>query len=256
MVLESASERLVLGADVLGDVVGGAFVGEVLLAEPVLVDGVGAPGAVDGQAGRTGLFEDDVPGQAGLLRDVGERLSLPGVFVLQELGREDRAGLLAQPPGSQWRVPARPFLRLGAYVLEREADVRDGHAQVLGGLSGGALFGEHKAPEGVQIDVGERWARQCQTGSALVGRFPGEGFGDAQPFEEPTGVLVQGMALVEGEGGQEGEVAAAVAGRLPGQGVRGVSAYSGMCSRKYGRTDSVADLVMGRWSGSEEDPDS
>ncbi|MFI6288344.1 hypothetical protein ACIBCM_26960 [Streptomyces sp. NPDC051018] len=56
---EPAANRLVLDADFPGDVVGGAFADEVLLAEPVLVDGPGPPGVADRQPDRAGLFDDE-----------------------------------------------------------------------------------------------------------------------------------------------------------------------------------------------------
>jgi hypothetical protein len=65
-VLKASADGLVLGVEFSDDIAGGALAGEVLLAEPGFVEGNGAAAAVDGDAGGLGLFDDDVPGQAGL----------------------------------------------------------------------------------------------------------------------------------------------------------------------------------------------
>jgi hypothetical protein len=65
-VLRASADGLVLGVEFSDDIAGGALAGEVLLAEPGFVEGNGAAAAVDGDAGGLGLFDDDVPGQAGL----------------------------------------------------------------------------------------------------------------------------------------------------------------------------------------------
>lgn len=102
-VLEASADRLVFGAEFFGDVVGRALAGEVLLAQPGLVDGEGLAGPADGEAEGAGVGDGDVAGDAGFLGDVSQRLVAVDVLALQEGGGEDLFGLLVEAPGAEAR---------------------------------------------------------------------------------------------------------------------------------------------------------
>ncbi|MFC9633864.1 hypothetical protein ACFTY8_32570 [Streptomyces mirabilis] len=151
--LEPAANRLVLDADFPGNVAGRAFAGEVLLAEPVFVDGGGAAGSVNGDVVSLGMFEYEVAGESGRAGDLGERLAAFGVFAVQEVAGEDPAGSFAQAPGGQRRGFACPDLRFGGDVFQCESDVGEGGVQFSGSLAGRSLFGDDDAVDGAEVDV-------------------------------------------------------------------------------------------------------
>jgi hypothetical protein len=95
-------------------------------------------------------------------------------------------------------------------LLQREADVADGGAQLRGGCAGRDAAGDDEPGDGVQVDVAGVAAGQGDALAAAGGRFPGEGLADAEAGQEGGGVLVQFGAQRRGERVGEAEVAGLV----------------------------------------------
>jgi hypothetical protein len=80
---------------------------------------------------------------------------LPGadVLALEELaGEEGECAVLPFLPGG-WRGGRCPFAGGAGSLLEREADVADGGAQLCGGRAGRDAVGDDEPGDGVQVDV-------------------------------------------------------------------------------------------------------
>lgn len=112
-----------------------------------------------------------------------------------------------------------------------------GGVQVLGRFSWCALFGDDDAAYFFQVDVVEVLTGEVESVGAFLRRFPGQGLGDVQVVQDADRVLVEGISLVEGQGGWEGEVPGAVGRRSQGEGVAGVG--------EVGAGEELVEVALG-----------